>query len=296
MPTLLVVDDSDVDRTLVGGILQSGIQGGEVEFAEDGVQAIEKMAAAEPDLVITDMQMPNRDGLQLVSAIRVQHPSVPVILITAHGSEDLAVEALHQGAASYVPKAQLNDRLVDTAQDVLSLSQSDQSYERLMGCLGGSEFHFELENDPNLVGPLVDLLQQIVTGMSLCDPTGGFRLGIAVREAVMNAIYHGNLELTPEQYANKEERERIATERLSDDSFAAKKIHVDALLNEESAVFIVRDAGTGFPAVEALAAANVDSNGSTTGRGLVLMQSFCDSVTYNETGNEVTLKAMREGA
>jgi len=104
MTTILVVDDSAVDRRIVGGLLKK--EGGwRIEFAENASEALARMKDAVPDLVITDLQMPTMDGLELVAAARVHYPDVPVILITAYGSEMLAVEALEQGATTYVPKS-----------------------------------------------------------------------------------------------------------------------------------------------------------------------------------------------
>src|SRR5438034_6154596 len=171
MATVLVVDDSAVDRRFVGGILSRDGRF-KVEFAEDGSQALARMREAPPEVIVTDLQMPNRNGLELVAAVRMHHPGVPIILMTGHGSEDLAVEALHRGAANYVPKPQIGERLMESVEEALSLSRADRTYDRLIGCLERCEFEFELESDPTLIDPLVDLVQQVVAGMKLSDPTG----------------------------------------------------------------------------------------------------------------------------
>ena len=59
----------------------------------------------------------------------MRHPGVPVVLMTAFGSEALAVEALDQGAASYVPKSQLPDKLLNTVEKVVALARADRNYE-----------------------------------------------------------------------------------------------------------------------------------------------------------------------
>src|SRR4030095_10857516 len=157
MPRVLVVDDSAVDRRFVGGLLsKSGRY--QVDFAEDGSQALSHMRQSPPDLIVTDLQMPNRNGLELVAAVRMHHPSVPIILMTGHGSEDLAVEALHRGATNYVPKPQLGERLLESVEEALSLARADRTYDRLISCLTRCDFDFELDNDPALIDPLVDLV------------------------------------------------------------------------------------------------------------------------------------------
>src|SRR5881392_1518083 len=195
MATVLVVDDSAVDRRFVGGILSRDGRF-KVEFAEDGSQALSRMREAEPDLIVTDLQMPNRNGLELVAAVRMHHPHVPIILMTGHGSEELAVEALHRGAANYVPKPQLGERLLESVEEALTLSRADETYDELIASLRQCEFDFELGNDPAIIEPLVEMAQQMVAGMRLTDATGRFRIGAALKEALLNAMYRGNLEIS----------------------------------------------------------------------------------------------------
>ena len=134
MARVLIVDDSAVDRRFVGGLLTRDGRF-QVDFAEDGSQALARMRESCPDVIVTDLQMPNRNGLELVAAVRMHHPDVPIILMTGHGSEDLAVEALHRGAANYVPKPQLGERLLESLDEALSLSKADRTYDRRISCL-----------------------------------------------------------------------------------------------------------------------------------------------------------------
>ena len=67
-----------------------------------------------PDIVLTDLHMPEMNGLELVTAVKEKFPDIPVLLMTAKGSEDIAAQALRQAAASYVPKRRLADDLVRT--------------------------------------------------------------------------------------------------------------------------------------------------------------------------------------
>src|SRR4030095_13923671 len=195
MPRVLVVDDSAVDRRFVGGLLsKSGRY--QVDFAEDGSQALSQMRQAPPDLIVTDLQMPNRNGLELVAAVRMHHPDVPIILMTGHGSEALAVEALQRGASGYVPKPHMGDRLLEAVDEALAMSKADRTYDRLISCMSKCAFAFELDSDPALIDPLVDLVQQMVAGMKLTDTTGRFRVGAALKEALLNAVYRGNLEIS----------------------------------------------------------------------------------------------------
>jgi CheY-like chemotaxis protein len=301
MATVLVVDDSAVDRRFVGGIL--GRDGKfKVEFAEDGAQALAKMREARPDLIVTDLQMPNRNGLELVAAIRMHHPGVPIILMTGHGSEDLAVEALHRGAANYVPKPQLGERLLDSVEEALSLAKADRTYDRLIACLKQCNFDFELENDPGLIDPLVDLVQQMVAGMGLTDATGRFRVGAALKEALLNAIYRGNLDISFREMQDTRESllegkgEDVVSKRRSVTPFKSRKVRVQIAMDPVQARLVIADEGSGFDPSSIPAAGQPGSLDPETGRGLVLMRAFFDEVTFNSRGNEVTLVKRRETA
>ena len=125
MPTVLVVDDSATDRLLAGGLLTENGDF-DVEYAVDGSDAIIKIELHVPDLIVTDMDMPEINGLELVAIVRQAYPLVPIVLMTARGSEELALQALHSGAASYVPKRQLNAELLDTVHQVYSAAREDR--------------------------------------------------------------------------------------------------------------------------------------------------------------------------
>lgn len=299
MATVLVVDDSAVDRKFVGGIL--GRDGKfKVEFAEDGSQALARMRESEPDLIVTDLQMPNRNGLELVAAVRMHHPTVPIILMTGHGSEDLAVEALHRGASNYVPKTQLGERLLDSVEEALTLARSDATHNQLIACLNTCDFDFELGNDPALIDPLVEMVQQMVAGMGLTDATGRFRVGAALKEALLNALYRGNLEISFKQMQDTRESllegkgdDLLATRRASA-PFSGRKIRVHFTMDSEQAKFEIRDEGRGFDPSSIPAAGQPGSLDPDTGRGLVLMRAFFDEVTYQDGGRHVILVKRKE--
>lgn len=301
MATVLVVDDSAVDRRYVGGVLARDGRF-QVEYAEDGAQALARMRQACPDVVVTDLQMPNRNGLELVTAVRMHHPGVPVILMTGHGSEDLAVEALQRGAANYVPKPQLKERLLESVEEALAMARADRTYERLIACLKRCDFEFELDNDPALVDPLVDLVQQMVAGMGLTDATGRFRIGAALKEALLNAIYRGNLEISFQQMQDTrvallEGREDdLVRQRRSSEPYQSRKVKVSISMDPSQARFVVADEGPGFDPASIPQPGAPGSLDPDCGRGLVLMRAFMDEVTYSARGNEVTLVKRREGA
>ena len=297
MPKVLIVDDTAVDRTLAGGLLtETGTI--EVVYATNGVEALEAIPNETPDAVLTDMQMPEMDGLQLVTEIRDRFADIPVVLMTGQGSETIAVDALERGAASYVPKRHLAKKLCATIDEVLSLARQEKSYEQLTRCQERVEFHYRLENDPSLIDALVELAQKIMRSTGLLDHTATVQTGMALREALLNALYHGNLEISREEL--EKTRESLITggdydaiaERQKQSPYAERRIDVTMTLDRDQARFVIEDGGEGFDYASLLTTLNPREEGSLegeTGRGFVLMLSLMDEVSFNENGNRVTM-------
>ena len=95
---ILVVDDSPTQLRQIQFLLER--EGFVVQSAADGVQATASIEDNMPMLVVTDLQMPEMNGLELVASLKETIPSLPVILTTSQGSEEIASQALKAGAAS----------------------------------------------------------------------------------------------------------------------------------------------------------------------------------------------------
>src|SRR5262249_58411516 len=101
-------------------------------YAGNGREALAVIEKEKPDLVLTDLQMPEMNGLELVEEVRSKYRSVPIILMTAHGSEEIAIQALQKGAASYVPKRNLAQDLLETVDNLLEVAGTKRHQEQLL--------------------------------------------------------------------------------------------------------------------------------------------------------------------
>jgi CheY-like chemotaxis protein/anti-sigma regulatory factor (Ser/Thr protein kinase) len=289
MAKILVVDDSAVDRRLAGGLL-SKVADYRVEFCENGAEAAAAIGHSAPDLVITDLQMPDMDGLELVEHIKSSYSHVPVILMTSMGSEEIAVQALERGASSYVPKRKLAQDLLRIVRQVMEAAAQHRRRVDLLRGMKRSEFTFELENDSSLIPPLISHLQDSVTHMGLCDEADRLRLAIALEEALTNALFHGNLELGSElRDTNPDAYAAEVNARRSSDPYAHRRVHIDARLTRDQAVFVIRDEGPGFDLACLPNPLDPECFDKAGGRGILLMRTFMSDVQFNSTGNQVTL-------
>ncbi len=127
MPTVLVVDDDPVHAELAARhLLRAGMT---VSVVADGRQALAAVATSPPDIVVTDLMMPDVDGLQLVTELRHSFPFIPAVIMTARGSEEIAARALRAGAASYMPKSMLAEELARTVETVWELAREQRGRE-----------------------------------------------------------------------------------------------------------------------------------------------------------------------
>jgi len=226
-PTVLVVDDNPADIVLVSETLREAGLDAHLEAAGDGQEALARLdGGSRPDVVLTDLHMPRLDGLRLVEEIRRLHPSVPVVLMTAFGSEKIAFEGLRKGAASYVPKREIAGGLAATLRQVLDVSRAARREEAVRARVTETSTTYLLENDVGLVGPLVQDLGAACRRMLGADETARFRLSIALHEALTNAMFHGNLELSSALRRRDEggaEFMRMAGERRRSEPWAGRR-------------------------------------------------------------------------
>ena len=110
MEAILIVDDEKNYPPILSAILKE--EGFETLTAFSGKEALEILKDSDVDLVLTDMKMPFMDGIELLERIKDKDPDLPVIMMTAHGTVEKAVEAMQKGAYNYIMKPFDNERLI----------------------------------------------------------------------------------------------------------------------------------------------------------------------------------------
>ena len=290
MTTILVVDDSAMDRRIAGGLLESEPDC-QVLYAEDGAVALKSVDENLPDVVVTDMVMPNLDGLQFVEAMKRDFPLIPVIIMTAVGTEETAVQALKRGAASYVTKRRLAQDLIETVRMVLQAADDERNVSRLLvHRTQQADFKFVLENELPLLAASVTYMQQTMHAMGLFDEAGRLQIGVALEEVLLNAMFHGNLELSSSlREADKPTYHEVARVRAQESPFRERRIFVDASFSPSGAEFKIRDQGPGFDPKTLPDPTDPANLHQVSGRGLLLIHAFMDAVAFNDSGNEVRL-------
>lgn len=286
MTKILVVDDSVVDRGLIAGILRERTNWN-IEFAFNGDHALELMPLMRPDAVLTDLQMPGMNGLELVSNLRSKYPDLPINLVTSQGSEDLAIEALRVGANLYTPKRLMSTRLVDDMHSVLDAARRLRNQRRLMNNVVSGSISWELESDSGLVAPLIEQVQAFVADWNQSDQ---LRLGMALDEALNNAMFHGNLEVDSSLRQEDDHAfHELAKQRASTHPFSQRRVFINAEFCPEQLSIRIRDEGPGYNPADLDDPTDPSNLEKLCGRGLLLIKAFMDEVTINDVGNEIAM-------
>src|SRR6056297_2014250 len=243
---VLLVDDSPTQLAQMQALLESS--GYEVVTAADGEAAIVAFEASRPRVVVTDLDMPKLNGLELVAAIKRLAPGVPVILTTGTRPDEIAAEALLKGAISYVPKSEMRTGLSATVAQVLAITAEAAVAEDATVCLTQGQLEFRLPNNEGLVPGVIARLEAAIRELQLFDEMEWTQLAMALDEAILNAMIHGNLEVSSslrEIDDGAAYTKKIQT-RLQEPPYRDRRVLVSLTATRTQAVFVVRDEGKGF--------------------------------------------------
>ncbi|MFH1071138.1 MAG: sigma-54 dependent transcriptional regulator, partial [Candidatus Glassbacteria bacterium] len=126
---ILIVDDEKRIRTILGQVL--GDEGFTVQTASSGEEALAVLDEFLPDLVLMDQKMPGINGIEATAKIKERYPDITIIILTAHASVELAVEAIKQGAYDYLSKPFDNDELLIIIRRALERSRLAEKVREL---------------------------------------------------------------------------------------------------------------------------------------------------------------------
>ena len=288
MVRVLVVEDSLVQARHLESFLREN--GYEVAHARNGLEGLQAIREAIPDIVVTNLIMPQMTGLDLVKAVRMEFPNLPVVLTTDFGNEELAVDALRTGAASYVPKRNLERDILDILEDVTRVSYSQKQKQLFTDRMTSTEVTFELENDPDMIPGLIGHIETMMNRFEVGPDATRMRLGVAIHEAIVNAMVHGNLEVSSDlKEGEGDEYHDAIAERQKTAPYSERRVRVSVLVSRKELRLNIADEGPGFDPEALPDPTDVDERERASGRGLLLIRTFLDEVYHNARGNTITM-------
>jgi CheY-like chemotaxis protein len=269
--TVLIVDDDPEVHILLGSMLKDTAWA--PESAVGGLEALRRLEAQPYDVVLTDILMPEMDGITLLSRIQQTRPGAKVVVMTAYNRPDRVADSLRAQAASYLAKPFTKEQLMDSLACALSWRIEPDDIE-------------VLSDQPNWISvrtrcklETADRITQFFHDLPAdLDSEQRDLAASAFRELLTNAIEHGG-RLDPEQ-----------------------KVELHFIRTAHCIVYYIRDPGSGF-SLDKLPHAAISHPESPIahaevrremgirpgGFGLLLLKKFADELIYNAKGNEVIL-------
>lgn len=300
MTTVLLVDDEKLVREELGGILED--EGYTVYTAKDGEQGLLAYREFLPDLVITDAKMPRREGLSLAREIFAENPHVPITMITGHGNETMAIEALRLGITDFIKKpVQLADLLtaLERMEGALQLtrnrSAASESLPDSSRLLSRSRT-YEVKNDVESIPAFVSVV--LAEFAADIDTRRRDSLELALREIMINAVEHGNLSVTYEEKTEETEQgtfDKLIAERSTLTNFRERVVRVETTRTDETLTIIVEDEGDGFDWKSLPDPTDPANLLLSHGRGVLIAHLSVDALHYNDKGNKATIVIKLEG-
>jgi YesN/AraC family two-component response regulator len=189
MMKVLIVEDDAPSRGFMKDSVES--QGHEVHVAENGLIGLDIFKTINPHLVLSDINMPEMNGLQLLEEIRKLSPNAIVVMVTAFGCEEYAIKAMELRANNYIKKPVLHDELLPLLKKYASLIDKPDASEPQPTVNKKTSFKIKLDSDVNKVPDMVDWL--VKAAGNVLDESGVLDVKIGLIELLINAINHGNL-------------------------------------------------------------------------------------------------------
>ena len=293
MAVILLAEDSPTHTVLMRSLLTEASH--TVHCAVNGKEALEKLPEVRPEIVVTDLRMPEMNGLELVQAIASDHPELPTVVVTARGSEALAVDALALGAANFVPKNSLNTLLTHVVGRTIRMAQMDGLYGQFSGQLHRPEFAFTLSNHLSSIEPATLFVLQSLAAAGRMNATYRIRVGTAIASAIFNAICYGNLEIKDEDTAvdrmlADEESGVAELEHLADiEPYRDLAVELKVSVGSDDTRILISHQGSGRMTRMRPAPGTPESFELEQCRGLMLMTSFMDDVVFHNDYSEVVM-------
>jgi two-component system invasion response regulator UvrY len=168
---ILIADDHTVVRKGLKQILLEAFKSAHIQEVTDAEELVKEALKAQWDVVITDLSMPGRSGLDALHQIKQHDPKLPVLILSIHPEEQYAIRALKAGAAGYLSKDMASEELVNAVHRVLLGKKyiSPSVAEKLASTLDLDE---EKEPHEHLSDREFDVLKLIATGKSITEIAG----------------------------------------------------------------------------------------------------------------------------
>jgi CheY-like chemotaxis protein len=289
LPTLLIVGEPGRLNVAREALIELEL-GWEVIFATSASEAKAIPAVRSVDVILVDLSNPQVEGVELVDQLHTALPDTPIVLMSAPFAVSVALEAVRKGAVNHFPRDLLDTEPTAVLETLRAAARDHRRRMQATTRLDHQAFEFTLRNDPAEVPAVVARLAAGAIEVGLCDRPTSRRLGVALEEAVQNAVIHGNLEVSSAlRQTDDTNYIRRIEERRGQSPYAERRVRLTARLTRTEGTFVVKDEGPGFDVTSVPDPTDPENLFRIGGRGILLMRSFMTAVQFSDQGTRVTL-------
>lgn len=288
---VLIIDDDPATLEYMGDSIENF--GHTVATATDGRLGLKEFYATSPDLVISDIEMRDKDGLWLLESIRQENSEVPVIMATAFGCEDYAVQALRLGADGYLSKPLRHKELQSLLTKYAERHHDVNCAHHARKMVTKHQLTMVVDNVMRQASHVAKHL--VSEAIGAFDPSREFSIYLGLYELIVNAIEHGNLEISYEDRRGvlREKAGRLSeflSTRQSDPEFAQRRVTIEYHSDSTGCEWLIKDDGPGFDWRAYLESIADTYPTHAEQRGILLNQMRFDELEYIGAGNIVRAK------
>lgn len=259
----------------------------EVILAESGNEGIEKFREFAPDIVISDIRLPDKSGNIVVKEIKEMDQAVPVIVITGYSDHNLILSAMKNGAVELLKKPFKPKDLKYLITKIETLFKKIR-VKLSASFLQWEKRHLKISNDIHIIPSVTDFIFSNVD--YIFGEISFMKTGL--QEILINAIEHGNLSITydeKQKLLGSGEYNRMLKEKARLPKNVEKYVDIKVFSTPEYFKIMVEDMGTGFDLSSIPDPENPENFLNEHGKGIMMTMNAYDEVLYNDVGNKVTL-------
>ncbi|MGQ9631797.1 MAG: response regulator [bacterium] len=264
---ILVVDDEKDYQDILQEVLSR--EGYRVTTASTGEEALELVYKDGFDIVITDFQMPRTNGVELLKRIKEHDSEIAVILISGYATLEAITEALQNGAHNFIMKPFDMDEILTIVRKVVRSLELTWRNKDILYRLE-PRLELTIPSTTESASGAIFIIMKLISSLYFPKDTL-LSLPLVLEEALLNAVIHGN-KRDPK-----------------------KNVYINCNVTSQNLEIVIRDEGEGFNPKEVADPTKSDNILKGTGRGIFIMRSYMDEVSYNEKGNELRM-VKRRGA
>jgi len=287
MTTILMIVPSNQRISIERG-LRSEFEDIQIEFADTHSEVRERIGLHPVDVLVCPLHLVlTEDGSLIDQATEF---GISVVVYGELADAFRLEQAVSNGASGQIIEQRLAADLPMLLSSVFEQRNAMTQQQIMREKIVMRTLKVEMGNDKNAINGIVQHLLDECESQGVIKEVDRMKVGVSLEEALVNAIVHGNLEVSSKlREGNDDEFEKLIELRQKQPEYADRSATIECSISQTEAIFTIQDDGPGFDVAAIPDPTDPEYIERPSGRGILLMRSFMDDVQYNETGNCVTL-------